>query len=77
MKMSPSDLVCETNYCDSYNRTKIEICMPPKRVSVKVAQWFWWNDSEWVPYTAEQNESLEQNRAVSPRDRTPHPSDRT
>jgi hypothetical protein len=39
--------------------------MPPKRVSVKVAQWLWWNDSEWVPYTAEQNESLEQNRAVS------------
>jgi hypothetical protein len=39
--------------------------MPPKRSSVKVAQWFWWNDSEWIPYTADQNEALEQNRAVS------------
>jgi len=38
--------------------------MPPKRAPVKAVQWFWWNDNEWVAYSAEQNEALERGRAV-------------
>jgi hypothetical protein len=39
--------------------------MPPKRTSVSVAHWYWWNDTEWVAYSAAQNEDLERGRFVS------------
>ena len=51
----------------SKNKHKKISRMPPKRNDhVLVAQWFWFNDTEWIPYSREQNELLEHARAVKP-----------